>query len=825
MTTLPVRTNLAVTILLALLLASCGAPDPAPVPPPKEVVTRIVPEEVPQMIDPELEIVLLEDLEEAEIAEPFEEADFRCSNLGMSAGGAFAGGCRRGGGVARPAPAAAPEPPEVLQGALRVRSAQGELTAAFPLQHTEVEAEISGFLATTQVRQIFANPYEEVVEAVYLFPLPAEAAVHDFVMEVQDRRIVGLIRRRAEAERIYAAARARGHTASLLTQERPNLFRQSVANIEPGGTVDVKITYVHTLPYEHGEFSYVFPMVVGPRYIPGSPRPPAATQGGGTSPDTDQVPDASRITSPTLRPGQRSGHDIAVRIDLDAGVPLQEVAVPTHQVSIRRLGEHRARIELDQQDRIPNRDLVVRYRIAGDQVQPGCLAHRSDAHGGFFTMLLVPPVEPADAQVTPREVTFIMDVSGSMSGLPLEMSKEVVRRTLTTLRPQDRFNIVYFASGSGSLAPGPVEHTEANVERGLAYLDALQGGGGTEMLSGLRTYLATEQDPRYLRLVCFLTDGFVGNEDAILTVIKERGQDSRWFALGIGSSVNRHLIDGIAERGRGVAQVVLSRDRAFAERAVTRFFSHIDSPVLVDLVIDTGDLPVTDLEPAQVHDLFAGQPLQLTGRYTGPATGTITVRGRAADRPVELQVMVDLPASAPEHAALPLVWARRRIARLQGEQVGSSDATLEEQITQLALEFHLASKYTSFVAVDESRVVGDGQPIRVLQPLELPEGVSYEGAVGADPVGVPLQVPAWGVVLVEQAGGDLLVSEVTAGGPAATQGVTAGDRLVTAARTQVRGLRHLESLLVQHPGVGVELGIRPGDPADQPLRQVTLALR
>jgi Ca-activated chloride channel family protein len=713
------------------------------------------------------------------------------------------------------------EPAAPTQGALRARDAEGKTIAELPLAHTDVRAEVTGYLASTQVRQRFHNSTESAIEAVYVFPLPSGAAVHDFAMQVGERRIIGLIRPRAEAERLYREARARGQTASLLTQERTNIFTQNVANIAPAEDVEITIAYSETLPYEDGRYEYVFPMVVGPRYIPGSavsPQPapsPGATvdPGGGTSPDTDQVPDASRITPPVLAAGERSGHDVSLEVSIDAGVPVTSTESPTHPISVEPTGVDRSLVRLAERDAIANRDFVLRWRVAGDATRLGLLAHRDAQHGGFFTLMMVPPLDPQESEVMPREVTFVVDTSGSMSGVPIKMCKELVQRTLLSLRPDDRFNIVTFSGRSAHLSEQMLANTKENVARGLAFLERFRGDGGTEMLRGIEDYLALPADPFYLRVVCFLTDGYVGNEDRILATIRERGQGARWFAFGIGSSINRMLIEGIGKLGHGASMVVLPRDEAAGEKAVKRFFAMIDAPVLVDVKLDFGTLPVTDVFPAQVNDLFTGEPLTLVGRYRVGASGTITVSGRTGSRWRDFTLPVTLPDAASQHEVLGAVWARRKIGELSEALLGKpGDATLIQAITQLALEFRLTSAYTAFVAVDQSRVVGDGKPLRILQPVELPEHVSREATERE--VNGAVRVPAWGLTLAPNAAGEITVTAVDDGARAA---VGAGDVLVSVERTQVRGLLHLESLLLQCAGPSVVIGFRSAGALTLPL--------
>ena len=722
---------------------------------------------------------------------------------GKVAGTRYLGGC--------------PEPEDSgdLPGAGMLKVPGAGPNARFPLEHTHVRAEVSGWLATTRVTQTFGNPFQKAVEAVYVFPLPTSAAVNDFVMEIQGRKIVGVVRPRAEARRMYRAARARGQTASLLTQERPNIFTQSVANIAPGGRVNVHITYFHGLKFENGHHDYVFPMVLGPRYMPGTPAASDGTiRGGGTAADTDQVPDASRISPPVLPPDMRSGHDVSIRVDIHAGVPLLDLKCPTHDITVLNRSACDAAVELAPHDTIPDRDFVLRWTLSGPETRAGLLAHRTPGRGGFFTAFLVPMLDPSDADVSPREVTFVLDTSGSMRGLPLELSKRVVRRTLRGLRPYDRFNLIRFAGDSGMLSPTPLENTPGNLKLGLDFINGLHGNGGTEMLGGIRAYLKQPGDSRYARIVCFLTDGFVGNEAAIHRTIHTRGQSARWYAFGIGSSVNRHLVEGIAEHGNGVAEVVLTRAPKAASAAAEAFLRRLDAPMLTDVTLLTGGLPVTDVYPRKIPDLTAGQPLCLTGRYTAPAEGTLVFRGRVGGRTVVLPFGVKLPEEEKGHAALAPVWARHLIRDLSRQMLTAdspAQENLRRRIVDTAVDHRLVSRYTAFMAVDGARVVGDGRPVQILQPVTLPEGVVYEGAVGSRPGGKARRIVAWGVTLAELPDARLVVAGVDEDGPCARTGVKTGDVLAALDRHALFGARHLEALLLQAGGERLNAGFRPGN--------------
>lgn len=591
-----------------------------------------------------------------------------------------------------------------LPGAGSLDSARGSC----PLKRTAIEAEITGFLARVTVTQEFQNPYQEKIEAVYTFPLPSRAAVDSMTMRVGSRTIRGEIKRREEARAVYEAARRSGRMAGLLDQERPNIFTQSVANILPGEAVKITISYVETLRYEQGEYSFTFPVVVGPRYIPAG------------------VPDASRISPPVAKPGTRAGHDISIEVALDAGMPVEGVRSLTHEIDFDRPAPSQAKVRLRQKAVIPNKDFVLRYDVAGRRVSDAVLAHRG-AKGGFFTLILQPPERVTLAEVTPKELVFVLDTSGSMSGFPIEKAKETMKLALDSLYPQDTFNLITFSGDTHILFPSPVPATAANLRRAQEFLAGRAGGGGTEMMKAIRAALEGSEAQGHIRIVCFMTDGYVGNDDEIIAEVARHG-NARVFGFGIGNSVNRYLLNKMSELGRGEVEYVgLNEDGSAAAR---RFHERIRNPLLTDVQVDWGNLPVTDLYPKRVPDLFSAKALMLSGRYTGPARGAVQISGRIAGRPWSRQIPVNLPASDERHDVLAALWARNRIEDLLDERRAGPDT--REEVTSLGLEHQLMTPYTSFVAVEEMIVTEGGEPRRVEVPVEIPEGVSYEGVFGRE---------------------------------------------------------------------------------------------
>lgn len=616
------------------------------------------------------------------------------------------------------------------QGALQVLDSNGKPKGLCPLKQTNVKAEISGFLSRVVVTQEFENPFKEKIEAVYTFPLPQNAAIDDMTMIVGDRTVRGKILRREEAQAVYDAAKAGGQVASLLDQERPNIFTQSVANIMPGEGVKITISYVETLKYESGSYEFVFPMVVGPRYNPGSPTG-APARGEGFSGDTDHVPDASRITPGPVPEGMRVGHDISLNITVDAGVAIDNIDSKSHPVEMERFGLAQARVRLKNSSVIPNKDFILKYDVAGKSISDALLTHRSEK-GGFFTFILQPPERVTTEDVTPKELVFVLDTSGSMSGFPIEKAKETMRLALDNLYPGDTFNLITFAGDTNVLFPAPVPATPQNLRKAQEFLESRASSGGTEMMKAIKAALDPSDAKNHLRIVCFMTDGYVGDDMAIIDEVQKH-PNARVFAFGIGSSVNRFLLDKMAEHGRGEVEYVALNDDGSA--AARHFHERVRNPLLTDISIEWNGLPVADVYPLRIPDLFSAKPVMVTGRYTAAGSGTIRLKGKMSGRDFVREIAVTLPEATSHHDVLAPLWARSRIDNLMdqdlnGAQQGTMRPELKETITNLGLEYRLLTQFTSFVAVEEMIVTDGGNPRRVDVPVEVPEGVSRDGIFG-----------------------------------------------------------------------------------------------
>lgn len=615
--------------------------------------------------------------------------------------------------------------PQVTQGSLRATDEEGNVLE-FPLRHTSVYAEISGFLAQVEVKQHFHNPYDEKIEAVYVFPLPENSAVNEMIMVVGQRNVYGEIHRRKEARYIYEQARAAGKRTALLEQERPNIFTQSVANIQPGEEIVITIRYVQALKYDRGVYRYVFPMVVGPRFIPGSP---TGKKGTGWASDTNEVPDASRITPPVLKPGRRSGHDISLTVELDAGLSIKDLHSKSHDVDIYEQGKGQASVSIKPQDTIPNKDFVLEYCVAYDKPRSAYITHYSQ-WGGYLLMMIQPSLENVTQNLEPKEIFFVIDCSGSMSGYPIAKVKEAMYHCIQGISADDTFQIIRFSSNASAFSPKPVAATRLHKEEALDYIQALYGSGGTRMIEGIKACLDYPRNPERQRIVFFMTDGFIGNDDQILAAVKEKVGNARLFSFGVGSSPNRSLLERMAQLGRGTAQYI--RQDQPPHPVIKDMLSRISKPYLTDVEINWGGLAVSDVYPNPIPDLFSAQPLILFARYDGAGESVVTLRGRIEGEPYEEQVRISLSGWNPDNGSLASVWAREKIKYLMLEQLGGRARNIEEEVTNLALEYNLMSQYTSFVAVDEVLPEGSDTtlPKTIAIPVPMPEGVSFTGVFG-----------------------------------------------------------------------------------------------
>ncbi len=603
---------------------------------------------------------------------------------------------------------------ETAPGELVLRDNSGKEVGICPLKHTDVKANIAGFVGRVHVRQTFQNTAKTPVEAVYTFPLPADAAVDDMKMVIGKRVVRGQIKKREEARQIYEAAKSAGQAAALLDQERPNIFTQAVANLMPGQDVTIEISFTNLLKYDDGVYQWAFPTVVGPRYT------------GGTSAGTNP----GKITPPITAKGTRAGHDIAIEVNLDAGLPLREITSPLHPIDVQKRGATRANIQLRDMATLPNKDFILRYKVAGEQVQGGVIAYAPSGNdGGFFTIVLQPPAAPAAEDVAPKEMVFVIDQTGSQSGAPVAKAKETISYALQNLNADDTFQLIGFNTEVFPCFPAPVPANAANVAKALEWLKPIEGSGGTDILKSMDYALKIPGDRARPRIICYMTDGYVGNDAQIIQHIAKNRGEVRIFPFGTGNSVNRYLIEGMAREGRGEADIItLDEDgKAIAKR----FYNRIAQPLLLDVSVDWGGLPVQDVLPKYIPDVFSEKPIILKGRYKYATKGAVTLKGLLRGKPWQQIIPIDLPDTPSESGeALPSLWARSKMDDIEIDNYQHPAGNAAAQITDLALEYRLMSAYTSFVAVEQRVVNVGGQQRTVNVPVEMPDGVSYEGIFG-----------------------------------------------------------------------------------------------
>jgi Ca-activated chloride channel family protein len=611
---------------------------------------------------------------------------------------------------------------DVKEGTLARAVAGTGMYEILPQLETSIEINIEGMVSSTTVDQVFTNSSNDPVEAVYVFPLPHNAAVYDMTMIIDDRLIQGVIMERKSAVETYEKAKAEGKRASLTEQERPNIFTHSVANIMPGDTITVRLQYVEKLVYEEGVFRMRFPMVVAPRYIPGSDI--RGYTGSGWAYDTDIVPDASRITPPVVPPDKRSGNLMSLTVNLNAGLPLSSISSVSHDVHIIQVDEGAHRIELKQKKTIPNKDFILEYQIKpGNEPRAALFTATRDKEEYFFLMA-VPPVNEEYIRAVNKEIIFVLDISGSMSGTSIEQARSGLINALSLLDRRDRFNIIAFNDRYEVFAPFSVEASTANIMNGINYVTGLNAGGGTEAQPALKHAMTMARRTDELPMIIFVTDGSVGNEDQLISLVNNNIGESRLFTVGIGSAPNGFLLEKVSHYGRGTFTSISDSDEV--QTKIDGLFSKIESPVLMDLRLNISE--GAEIYPFPIPDLFAGQPLTVFGKTGNLNSDDMILAGRTGAG----EFIVDLPFNidtATDEPAIPSLWARSKISGLMDEyRLGSIE--VKQEIIDLALEHKLMTQFTSFVAVEQKIVNPEAQSRLDVIPSELPAGWDYEKVSG-----------------------------------------------------------------------------------------------
>jgi Ca-activated chloride channel family protein len=601
---------------------------------------------------------------------------------------------------------------------------------ALPLKSTDVEVRIAGVIADVTVTQVYKNEGARPIEAEYVFPGSTRAAVHAMNVRVADRLIEARIREKKQAAQEYAQAKSEGKTAALLEQHRPNVFQTHIANIMPGDDVRVELHYTELLHADDGRYRFVFPTVVGPRYV---------------SPDSRQSAGSHWAAQPTLPEGVDSPARFDIRLRLDTPISLKEIASSSHGIELKRPDARSAEIGLAAHARqaANNRDFILDYRLAGDAVESGVMFVRGKGEKAenFFLAMVEPPKAVPASVITPRDYIFVLDVSGSMRGFPLNTAKTVLRELIGGLRPSDTFNVLLFSGSSAFLHQNPVPATQENIDAALRLIDSRDSGGGTELIPALRNVYAQDKPEDVSRTIVVVTDGFVMVEREAFNLVRRNLKQANLFAFGIGSSVNRHLIEGLARAGMGEPFVITRPEEAPAKAA--RFRQMIASPVLTSVRATFTGVETMDVVPQHLPDVLAERPVILFGKWRDANSREpkqLIMEGQRADGAYRqaLPLLEALDGNEERFSALRRLWARQRIADLSDQESLTGENSQHEAITALGLEYSLLTQYTSFVAVDE-RIRNPNPDNRrtVVQPQPLPQGVSNLAVGGAYVPGTP----------------------------------------------------------------------------------------
>jgi Ca-activated chloride channel family protein len=624
--------------------------------------------------------------------------------------------------------------PCASEGALLYRSPSSGRYETVPLVHTDVSLDVRGLVAAATVTQLYVNSSTEPIEAVYVFPLPHDAAVYDMEIRIGNRLIRSVIREREEAKRVYESAKSEGKRAALVEEERPNIFTASVANLMPGDHVDVRLRYVQPLLWEDGRMRLVFPMVVGPRYIPGTQA--ISHNGTGWAPDTDAVSDASRITPLVQHPDSRPAHDISLVVDLDSGLEAGSIKSVSHEIIVRRLADGRQRIELAHGATLPNKDFVLEVQQP-ESTQPRAalfLSPASDSGETHFLLAAYPPsVQPAKRM--PVEMLYMIDVSGSMAGTSIQQAREALLQALDRLGPYDRFGILAFSSGYYEFASEPLTATAKNLSAARRFVQRLEAGGGTEMLPALLHLMRKPEIPGYLRHIVLLTDGDLGNEEQIFSALRQCLGSARLYTVAIGSAPNFFLATKMAQFGRGTFTHIA--DVSEIREQMGRLLESLEIPVLTDVKLSFEGVEVADLYPERPPDLFLRQPLLIFGRISQGHKGTLRITARSGSDPYETTIAFDT-LKASFHPGITTLWARQRVEEFMDHWRRSDEnarAEVRGTLVAHAIRYRLVTRFTSLVAVEEIVANPTGQSSTVPVPTQLPAGWQLDKVFGAPATG------------------------------------------------------------------------------------------
>jgi Ca-activated chloride channel family protein len=583
-----------------------------------------------------------------------------------------------------------------------------------PLKSTSVTVNISGTIADVVVSQVYSNVGQKPIEAIYVFPASTRASVYGMKMTIGERTITAEVHKREEARQAYEQAKQEGKSASLLEQDRPNVFQMNVANILPGDEIKTELRYTETVVPTESVYEFVYPTVVGPRY---------SNQPAATAPAWEKW-----SQNPYLHQGESAPYSFDIKAKVSGGVPIQEMSCPSHKATIAFQDKSVANIELDPNEHSGgNRDFILRYRLAGEQIESGLLLYEGKEEN-FFLLTAQPPKRVTPDSMPPKEYIFIVDVSGSMSGFPLQISKILVKELLTGLRPTDMFNVMTFSGASDLFSERSVPASPENIRRAVDLIQQQQGAGGTELLPAMQRALTLPRTESFARTIVIATDGYVTVEPEVFDLIRKHIGDANVFAFGIGTSVNHYVIEGMARVGAGEPFVITRAEEA--PGMAEKFRKYVQSPVLTQIKLSFGNFEAYDVEPSGVPDIFAERPAVVFGKWKGKPQGTITLSGLSGRQKWEKRIDVAGIRPLDGNSALRYLWARSRVTQLSDyNKLEASDERVGE-ITGLGIKYNLLTAYTSFVAIDAQPRRQGAEAVTVKQPLPLPQGVSDSALPG-----------------------------------------------------------------------------------------------
>lgn len=595
-------------------------------------------------------------------------------------------------------------------------------TDYFPLKDTNVLVNINGTIAETFLTQTYTNEGQNPINAVYIFPASTKVTVHGMKMQIGDQLITAQIQEKEIAKETYEEAKSEGKNASLLEQKRSNVFQMNVANIMPGDTVQIELHYTELISAAEGSYQFVFPTVVGPRYV--STSDTAAEEPGEADP---------WAAVPYLEEGRGPSGSYQITVNLSAGVPITSLTSKSHAIQVDWENEAAAQVTLsDTEDYAGNRDYILDYKLTGEEVDCGLMLHTAEEEN-FFMLMVQPPERIVLEEIPPREYIFILDVSGSMYGYPLETAKEVIQDLVSNLRETDIFNLILFSDQTMKMSPKSAPATKENINRAIHFIEDQEGGGGTELLPAFRSALKLPRTEQFARTIITITDGYIYDETSIFEAIHKNLDTTNFFSFGIGDSVNRALIEGIAKAGQGESFIVT--DSADAKETASRFRTYVQSPLLTDIQVSYEGFDVYDLAPNALPTLFAQRPLLVYGKFRGEPSGTIQITGRTGNQPYQKTIQVADVEPLASNQAIRYLWARSRVDQLMDYGLNTDvRRSVKKEITALGLQYHMVTPYTSFIAVMDTVRNPEGESSDIAQPLPLPSKVSNL-AIGGYSVG------------------------------------------------------------------------------------------